>query len=217
MLAQPANFLVLDEPTNHLDLPSREALEAALEAFAGTVLVVSHDRYFASRVATHVLEVPGDATLRPFAGDFLAYEAACTAAANVAQKHGPAATNSTGAASATHLRSASPAPSAPPGEHTARSAPESADDNGGKASYAAGKQTRRAEAKRRRDVAQVEADVARCEDRVREVDAALCDPATFADAARCAALLAEREELTDQRLPSLLARWEALHAQDAPA
>lgn len=54
-----ANFLVLDEPTNHLDIPAREAVEDALAEFAGTALVVSHDRYLLDRVATRVLEIDG--------------------------------------------------------------------------------------------------------------------------------------------------------------
>lgn len=54
-----ANCLVLDEPTNHLDIMSREAVEAALEAFDGTVLVVSHDRYFVNEVATRIWEIDG--------------------------------------------------------------------------------------------------------------------------------------------------------------
>ena len=58
MLAQP-NLLVLDEPTNHLDIDSVEALEAALEEFAGTVCVISHDRYFLDRIVDRIVEVDG--------------------------------------------------------------------------------------------------------------------------------------------------------------
>ena len=57
MVASGANFLVLDEPTNHLDLESREALEAALEAFPGTVLLVSHDRALLDAVAERTLAI----------------------------------------------------------------------------------------------------------------------------------------------------------------
>ena len=56
-VASGANFLVLDEPTNHLDLESREALEAALEAFPGTVLLVSHDRALLDAVAERTLAI----------------------------------------------------------------------------------------------------------------------------------------------------------------
>ena len=52
-----ANFLILDEPTNHLDIESCEAVEDALAEFAGTILVVSHDRYFLDRVATRIVEI----------------------------------------------------------------------------------------------------------------------------------------------------------------
>jgi ATP-binding cassette subfamily F protein 3 len=58
-VASGANFLVLDEPTNHLDLESREALEAALEAFPGTVLLVSHDRALIDAVAERTLAIEG--------------------------------------------------------------------------------------------------------------------------------------------------------------
>ena len=62
------NLLILDEPTNHLDIDSREALESALEAFDGTIFVVSHDRYLTEKLATRILEMkPGDA----FPGDLL--------------------------------------------------------------------------------------------------------------------------------------------------
>ena len=66
------NFLILDEPTNHMDIPSCEAIEDALLAFTGTVLVVSHDRYLLDNVATAVVEVRGQ-RLHRFAGGFSEY------------------------------------------------------------------------------------------------------------------------------------------------
>jgi ATP-binding cassette subfamily F protein 3 len=56
----PRNVLVLDEPTNHLDIPARETLEEALTAYEGTLLVVSHDRYFLDRICTRLLVIAGD-------------------------------------------------------------------------------------------------------------------------------------------------------------
>jgi ATP-binding cassette subfamily F protein 3 len=56
----PRNVLVLDEPTNHLDIPARETLEAALDEYEGTLLVISHDRYFLDRVCTRLLVLEGD-------------------------------------------------------------------------------------------------------------------------------------------------------------
>jgi len=71
--ATDANFLVLDEPTNHLDLWARDALEKALLKFDGTVLLVSHDRYFVNRVADHLLVIePG--RVRPIEGNYDAYQ-----------------------------------------------------------------------------------------------------------------------------------------------
>lgn len=50
-MASGANFIILDEPTNYLDIPSREALESALVSYNGTLLVISHDRYFLDRIS----------------------------------------------------------------------------------------------------------------------------------------------------------------------
>ncbi len=72
VVASGANFLLLDEPTNHLDLESREALEAALEAFPGTVLVVSHDRALLDAVAGRTLAIE-DGTVRAYEGGWAEY------------------------------------------------------------------------------------------------------------------------------------------------
>ncbi len=74
VVASGANFLVLDEPTNHLDVESREALEAALEAFPGTVLLVSHDRALVDAIAERTLAVE-DGTIRPYDGGWAEYVA----------------------------------------------------------------------------------------------------------------------------------------------
>ena len=75
LMLTDANFLLLDEPTNHLDLPSREVLENALDEFEGTVLVISHDRYFLDRVVDRIVELE-QGTLSEYLGDYSAYHAA---------------------------------------------------------------------------------------------------------------------------------------------
>jgi ATP-binding cassette subfamily F protein 3 len=70
-----ANFLTLDEPTNNLDIPSAEVLEAALQEFEGTVLVISHDRYFLDRVVNRIVELE-DGTLTEYLGGYSDYQAA---------------------------------------------------------------------------------------------------------------------------------------------
>jgi len=67
------NVLVLDEPTNHLDIPSREALEEALEAYEGTIITISHDRYFLDRVATQILALDGNGNAEHYDGDYTQY------------------------------------------------------------------------------------------------------------------------------------------------
>jgi ATP-binding cassette subfamily F protein 3 len=67
------NVLVLDEPTNHLDIPSREALEEALDAYQGTIITISHDRYFLDRVATQILALDGAGHAEHYDGDYTEY------------------------------------------------------------------------------------------------------------------------------------------------
>ncbi|WP_419828211.1 energy-dependent translational throttle protein EttA [Sphingomonas sp.] len=74
MLAKGGNVLLLDEPTNDLDVETLRALEEALENFAGCAVVISHDRFFLDRLATHILAFEGDGQVEWFEGNFEAYE-----------------------------------------------------------------------------------------------------------------------------------------------
>ncbi|ANK79642.1 MAG: energy-dependent translational throttle protein EttA [Rhizobiales bacterium NRL2] len=75
MLKSGANVLMLDEPTNDLDVETLRALEEALESFAGSALIISHDRFFLDRIATHILAFEGDSHVEWFEGNFEDYEA----------------------------------------------------------------------------------------------------------------------------------------------
>lgn len=91
-LAQPSNFLVLDEPTNDLDMDTLDLLQEVLNDYAGTVLLVSHDRDFIDRVVTSVIYMPGDGTVYEHAGsysDLLAKLSARTAVAPVKKQPKP--------------------------------------------------------------------------------------------------------------------------------
>lgn len=72
MLLQPANLLILDEPTNHLDIPAKEMLEEAIQNYDGSVVIVSHDRYFISQTANKIVEIR-DGELRLYRGDYHYY------------------------------------------------------------------------------------------------------------------------------------------------
>src|SRR6266403_5003717 len=73
LIYSSVNVLVLDEPTNHLDIPSRESLEEALDAYSGTIITISHDRYFLDRIATQILALDGEGFAEHYDGDYTEY------------------------------------------------------------------------------------------------------------------------------------------------
>jgi ATPase subunit of ABC transporter with duplicated ATPase domains len=75
VLQRGGNLLLLDEPTNDLDVDTLRALEEALLGFAGCVVVISHDRWFLDRIATHMLAFEGDSQVEWFEGNYQDYEA----------------------------------------------------------------------------------------------------------------------------------------------
>ena len=75
MLRSGANFLLLDEPTNDLDVDTLRALEEAIQNYAGSALVISHDRWFLDRICTHILAFEGNSQVTWFEGNYQDYEA----------------------------------------------------------------------------------------------------------------------------------------------
>ena len=73
-LKEGANLILLDEPTNDLDVNTLRALEEALENFGGCAVIISHDRWFLDRVATHILALEGESQVRFYEGNFSDYE-----------------------------------------------------------------------------------------------------------------------------------------------
>ena len=69
MIMKPSNFMLLDEPTNHLDLQSKENLELAIKNYNGSLLIISHDRYFISKVANRIVEIK-DSKLFSYNGNY---------------------------------------------------------------------------------------------------------------------------------------------------
>jgi ATP-binding cassette subfamily F protein 3 len=186
LVSEGANLLVLDEPTNHLDLWARAALEASLAAFEGTVVFVSHDRYFLNQVADRLL-VFGDSEADPLQprlveGNYDTYR---------------------------HLRAASSSGSAVVAETTpssGRARPDSSDRKTGKKKSAGpGKGARRRFPYRK--VADLEADIAEKEAELGRLETALADPKTFRDGNLARQVQGEYDTVRKQ-IEALYEHWE---------
>lgn len=194
LAALDANFLILDEPTNHLDLWARDALEKALAEFEGTVLFVSHDRYFVDRVADHLLILESTRT-RIIEGNYQTYQRMLRAA-----QEPPAETDDDAPA----RRTTRPAAKAP-GKAAGKAAGDPSPGPAGSGDLA-----KRAKPKRRfpyRKVADIESEIGQREQRIRDIHQELAFPETHRDGERVRQLKAE---LVDQTaaLEALYEHWE---------
>jgi ATP-binding cassette subfamily F protein 3 len=230
MLLRPANLLCLDEPTNHLDVTAREILEEALDQFDGTMLFISHDRYFINRIATKVVEVR-DGRLWEYAGDY-DYYLEKREAEQEAAGGGRAAGADAGKGAREPNRTGAPAQKHVGGEResggrgepgVAAGAPERSATEarvGGAAPKARTREAKRAETEARqrksREAApfrarlrEAEAEIARIEARVRDLTDRMADPDLYKDGDRAREVARERKELEEQ-LGSLYGKWEEL-------
>ncbi|MGI4985815.1 MAG: ATP-binding cassette domain-containing protein, partial [Janthinobacterium lividum] len=114
LFARPSNVLVLDEPTNDLDIPTLELLEELLTDYAGTVLLVSHDRIFLDNVVTSVIAFEGNGLWREYVGGFTDWRTQSARSAQLAGSEQPAAPAPKAASAATAAASAAATPVARP-------------------------------------------------------------------------------------------------------
>jgi len=225
MLVRPAALLCLDEPTNHLDLASREVLEEALAGFPGTIVFISHDRYFINRIATEVTHVDHGRLTRYLGG----YDDYLAAVAGQATGGGAApvpADRATVRREADTSAAAVPTRAASVTGHRARRPPAGSDASPAPAPAAPAPAPRvvaRIVKKRttaemrdlRRRVEEIERKIEELERRIEEIGRALSDPRLYANGDRVRAITLERNEAV-QQLSGLMSEWEALSTALAP-
>lgn len=178
LMLSESNFLILDEPTNHLDITSKEILEDAINSYTGTVLYVSHDRYFINRTAHRILELSGK-TFTQYLGNYDYYlekKAESAALALSAAVPGTAASDTASAA---------------------------------KLSWQEQREREAARRKRENALKRCEERIAVLEERDRQIDEQMSDPAVATDVAALQRLTKEKEEISEELLLQM-EEWEAL-------
>ena len=197
LMLSEANFLILDEPTNHLDIASKEILEEALNNYSGTVLYVSHDRYFINQTATRILELVNQ-TFVNYIGNYDYYlekkEELTKAYASVpsAEKAGNSGNRAAGNASESTGPSAGAASSKPSA-----------------LSWQEQKELQAKERKRKNDLKKTEEEISRLEERNEEIDHELTLEEVYSNSIKCQELTSERTQ-NEEKLEELYEKWESL-------
>ncbi len=182
LMFKKANFLILDEPTNHLDLDSKEVLESALIDYPGTILFVSHDRYFINRIADRIMEL-SDQTVTEFLGDYDYYVDKKNEMEELAR-----------------LEQEEKAAAAPAGKN---------EQAGDKSKYRQDKEAKKKERQRQRKIEETELRIAELEEQIEEKEALLALPEIYEDHENSALHHTELTALQEE-LEQLMEEWEAL-------
>lgn len=190
LMLQKANVLILDEPTNHLDLFSKEVLESALLDYDGTLLFISHDRYFLNKMAERIVELHPDGA-NHFLGNYDDYLAKLQELAELAAE---SETNQTGRTTVMDADS---------------SAADAASSKNGAATFEAEKQAKREERMKQRRMEQLEQSISELEDKIVAIEAELALPEVYQDYTA----VQERQLLIDDlklKLTAAYEEWESL-------
>ncbi|WP_088106092.1 ABC-F family ATP-binding cassette domain-containing protein [Halalkalibacter urbisdiaboli] len=180
LMMKKANFLILDEPTNHLDLDSKEILESALIDYPGTLLFVSHDRYFLNRIATKIVELE-KGTLTTYLGDydyFVQKKEETRQREELKQK-----------------------------ENSSHS--KQNDSQQDKRTYELDKEAKKLERQRLRRIEEIESKIEQLETELAEHEEALCDPAVYSDHEK-AQMYQQTIDEANRLMEELMEEWEQL-------
>lgn len=201
LMLSEANFLILDEPTNHLDIMSKEILEDAINAYTGTVLYVSHDRYFINRTASRILDL-NRCVLTNYLGNYDYYlekKEEQLARIDAESGTGKAAPNT-------------PFVKAPADGTAARNPAENAVSST-KSDWKAQKELLAAKRKRENDLKKCEERIETLENRNEEIETLMCAPDVCTNVAKLQELSREKEE-NEKELAELYVQWEALAVEE---
>jgi ATP-binding cassette subfamily F protein 3 len=218
MLLRPSNTLLLDEPTNHLDLDSKDVLLDALEDFGGTLIFVSHDRYFVDKLATKVIEIGGGQALL-YPGT---YEEFLWSRKNAVR--GPGSEVRTPDSERTkpkaESRKPAPGPRTPdPGSRTPDPGPRKPDPGSRTPAFvekkqqdAAARKARKVEDARRRRIEELEARIGEREAEVKAIEAKMSAPG-FYDDHEASKPVIDRHQALMWEVGDLMAQWESLSGE----
>ena len=211
LMLSEANFLILDEPTNHLDITSKEILENALTHYTGTVLYVSHDRYFINKTATRILDLTHN-TLVNYIGNYDYYlekrdtmEQLFSSSPTVSSKPSENSSQTAAFAASGPVKAASLPWS---GDRGSASSSDSGDSSG-KTDWKQQKEEQARLRKRQNELKKTEDAIHQLETRDGEIDALLCREDIFSDVAKLMELNAEKQSIAAQ-LEELYEKWEEL-------
>ncbi|MBF7025770.1 ABC-F family ATP-binding cassette domain-containing protein [Staphylococcus kloosii] len=180
LMLERNNVLILDEPTNHLDIDSKEMLEQALQDFEGTIIFVSHDRYFINQLANKIFDLDR-AGGNLYIGDYQYY------LDKIAEKHALAAQQA----------------------NLEDSQNQSIEEHNNTSSYLSQKEQKKEQRQRERKIAQYESDIETYENKITEIEEQLLSPEIYNDPSKSNELALEKEE-TEQKLEHAMTEWENL-------
>ena len=180
LMLSEANFLILDEPTNHLDIASKEILEEALNSYTGTVLYVSHDRYFINQTATRILDLTNQSVVNYICD----YDYYLEKKEELTEKYAPST-----AETATEAKEETPSE--------------------GKLTWQQQKEEQARKRKQENELKKVEKRIEELETRDKEIDDTLVLPDVCTNVGRCAELSREKDKI-QQELEELYEKWETL-------